>query len=59
MSKEKRKPRPDEARRLSLHPLSLEEALKGAMETGPPPESPRQRKPRKKVKKSRSQTDDT
>jgi hypothetical protein len=25
-------------RRLTLHPLSLEQALKGAMETGKPPE---------------------
>ena len=36
-----KKPRARE--KLSLHPLSLEEALRGAMETGPPPESSRKR----------------
>lgn len=54
MNKEKQKPDraskgPKKAGKLSLHPLSLEEALKGAMGTGPPPESPRakKRKPEK------------
>lgn len=50
MNKEKRKPR-QEATRLSLHPLSLEEALKGAMETGPPPELPRKEKRKAKSSK--------
>lgn len=36
MNKKNRNPR-REARRLSLHPLNLEEALKGAMETGSVP----------------------
>ena len=35
---------PKKPGKLSLHPLSLEQALKGAMETGVPPESPRKKK---------------
>jgi hypothetical protein len=30
---------------LSLHPLSLDEALKGAMQTGKPPEQPKRKRP--------------
>lgn len=33
--------KPKKMGKLSLHPLSLEEALKGAMETGVPADSPR------------------
>ena len=52
MSKGRRKPRraskgSRETEKLSLHPLSLEEALKRAMETGRP-----SRKIKKKAKKS-------
>ena len=57
MSKEKRKPhraskKPRATEKLSLHPLSLEEALRGAMETGVPPESPRKHKGKKWPKKN-------
>jgi hypothetical protein len=33
-------------KRLSLHPLSLNEALRSAMETGPPPDISRQKRQR-------------
>ncbi len=46
-----KKPRARE--KLSLHPLSLEEALRGAMETGPPPESSRKRCKAKRSKTER------
>ncbi len=57
MSKEKRKPhraskKPRATEKLSLHPLSLEEALRGAMETGVLPESPRKHKGKKRRKKN-------
>lgn len=39
--------KPGDGGRLSLHPLSLDDALRGAMLTGPPPEAPkRTRKPK-------------
>jgi hypothetical protein len=40
---------PEEQRRrqdkLSLHPLSIEDALRGAMATGKPPEQPKRERP--------------
>lgn len=42
-------------RKLTLHPLSLEEALQAAMETGPPPESPR--KGRAKMRRRQRKVD--
>ncbi len=58
MSKDKPNPR-QKAKRLSLHPLSLEEALKGAMETGRLPESLRKQKRKaKSSKKERSRRTD-
>ena len=49
MSKEKRKPdraskKPRATEKLSLHPLSLEEALKGAMETGRLPDADKKKR---------------
>ncbi len=57
MSKGKRKPHraskgSRETEKLSLYPLSLKKALKGAMETGVPPESPRKHKGKKRPKKN-------
>ena len=37
----------NETGRLSLHPLSLEEALRAAMLTGPPPDMPKRERERK------------
>lgn len=38
------KPKPQRLGRLSLSPLSLEDALKAALQTGPPPEMPKKQK---------------
>jgi hypothetical protein len=41
----KRTSKPAETDPLSLHPLSVEDALRGAMATGGPPEMPKRERP--------------
>jgi hypothetical protein len=51
--------KPDNNKRISLHPLSFEEALKGLLQTEPPPKEQKEKPAPKRRKHSIGKASDT